>query len=84
MNDLYNGEGPVDFTRPALVSATYANGRWRKMIVNLSATNAAGRPANPLRLVEFVYMQELVAAPGEPTAPATPITLFRYEPQDDS
>ena len=105
--DLYNGEGPADFSRPELVSATYANGRWRKMIINLAATTPSGAPMfpgllpgyarylarewtrkhgtrNPLRLVEIVYMQELVAPPGAATAPATPITLFRYEPQDDS
>ena len=29
-------------------------------------------------------MQEVIAPPGEPTAPARPITLFRYEPQEDS
>jgi hypothetical protein len=104
--DLYNGEGPPGFTRPELVSATYANGRWRKLIINLSATNR-GVPAypgllpgytrylarewtrkhgtaNPLRLVEIVYMQEVVMPPGEPIAPARPIPLYRYEPQDDS
>ena len=46
-------------------------------------TRAHG-PANPLRVVEIVYMQELVAPPGEPTPPARPITLIRYEPREDS
>ena len=105
--DLYNGGGPVDTTRPELISATYANGRWRKMITNLTALSPSGNPmyppllpgyarylsrewtrehgtANPLRVVEIIYMQELVMPPGEKADPPQPITLIRYEPQDES
>ena len=105
--DLYNGGGPVDYSRPELISATYANGRWRKLITNLTATYPSGDPmyppllngyvrwlarewnrahgtANPLRVVEVIYMQELVMPPGVPLEPAQPIDLIRYEARDDS
>jgi hypothetical protein len=36
--DLLTG-GPVDRTKPKLQAATYPNGRWRKMMMNLTAPN---------------------------------------------
>ena len=104
---MRSSSGPVDFTRPELISATYANGRWRKMITNMVAATPSGAPMyppllpgyarylarewtrkhgteNPLRLVEIIYMQELVLPPGAPPEPPEPISLFRYEPREDS
>jgi hypothetical protein len=42
--------GPVDERKPELLSATFPNGRWRKLMMNLSLTNANGQPFFPYLL----------------------------------
>jgi hypothetical protein len=38
--DLLRDGAPVDRSKPELLAATYPNGRWRKLLMNLAATKA--------------------------------------------